>query len=211
VKSLPTETPLVFQIVTEFLSPDSIRLYEALVDIHRDDPPVLDHAAGGQDPSFPQSGTGNPSISRKTRAAALLIAHPPTFATTQSWGHFHFATATPNLTADQDGDGTANLMEYLLGTKPTGQTPGDAAFLPKISTEPDGLGGKRWVFEFHQPATRTGASWVIKASADLSSNSWSTLAHSVNGVSIIRSGDNIRATGPIGAGSRFLRLHAVEN
>lgn len=143
--------------------------------------------------------------------AALLIAHPPTFATLQSWGHFHFATATPNLTNDSDGDGLANLMEYLLGTKPTGQAPGDESFLPRISTEPDGLGGKRWVFEFHQPATRTGASWVIQSSADPLLNAWSPLVHGVNGITIIRSGDNIRATGPIGPTSRFLRLQASEN
>lgn len=35
-----------------------------------------------------------------------------------SWENQHFGNLTANATADSDGDGTTNLMEYLAGTNP---------------------------------------------------------------------------------------------
>ncbi len=48
-----------------------------------------------------------------------------------SWENQHFASLAPNAMADSDGDGTANLMEYLAGTNPNSAT---SVFRPTMHT-----------------------------------------------------------------------------
>jgi hypothetical protein len=145
--------------------------------------------------------------------AALLASNPPAFQTTGSWGLFHLATETPDLNADVDKDGLPGVLEYLLGTDPKSSLSADAAMRPRLSAESLGAGAKQLVFEFNQPAARTGASWVVQTSTSLAPESWQDLIHGINGASVIRSGDQIRAAVPAdpGAGETFFRLKAWVN
>ncbi|MBC7979510.1 MAG: S8 family serine peptidase [Armatimonadetes bacterium] len=166
------------------------------------------HAQTGQDADTAHIG---PLPELQAATTALFTLYPPTFSTLASWGHYHFAIPSPDLTADDDDDGLASLMEYILGTDPTGKPPEDKAFMPRITTAPDGQNESRWTYEFHQPALRTGASWAVLSSATLLVNNWQPLVHGANGISIIRDGDTVRASGPVTAGTMFLRLQVSAN
>ena len=67
------------------------------------------------------------------------------------------------------------------------------------------------MFEFEQPAARTGVAWIVQASASLATNDWQNLAHGVDGVVITRVGERIQVSLPIEGDEdrRFLRLRAV--
>ncbi|MBE7493929.1 MAG: S8 family serine peptidase [Verrucomicrobiaceae bacterium] len=138
---------------------------------------------------------------------ALLTAHPPSFSTLESWGHYHFGTATPDLAADTDSDGVRDLLEYILGTHPKARSAAELDRLPKvIASSPSTV-----TFQFHQPAARTGAAWTVQQSVSLSTPSWQNLVHGVNGVSITRSGDLINVTVPAGTQPKFIRLQVTAN
>lgn len=139
---------------------------------------------------------------------ALLEDHPPTFATYSSWGHFYFAEPEPDPWGDGDKDGWSNLSEYVAGTDPLQNKEEDQALRPRASVEAAEAGQTQWVFEFHQPAARTGVVWEVQFSPDLAEGSWLTLEDQVGGVSISRQGDEVRLTKPRSAATAagFFRL-----
>jgi hypothetical protein len=137
----------------------------------------------------------------------LLTSQPPSFSTLQSWGYYHFASPSPDLAADPDGDGLGALMEYVLGTDPKNTTAADMGKRPRIiSVSPSTV-----TFQFHQPASRTAATWSVQRSASLAGGSWQNVTHGVNGVSITRAGDVIQVTMPAGTQPKFLRVQATAN
>ena len=138
---------------------------------------------------------------------ALFAAHPPGFATLGSWGHYYFATPNPDLNADTDADGSAALLEYVLGTDPKGQTVEDQSRFPRMIV----TGPSTRIFEFNQPASRTGATWVVQKSSTLGTTSWEDLVHGENGVTITRTGDTIQVTIVALAAQEFLRLKVTAN
>ncbi len=142
---------------------------------------------------------------------ALLQLDPPTLATWSSWGHYHLGNGEPDPEGDPDADGLGNLLEFLLGTHPLGVAPGDAARLPQLSVAAAPGGGPQAVFEFEQPAARTGVNWTVQASATLAANDWQDLVHGLDGVVIAREGERIRVSLPLAEDepSRFLRLRAA--
>lgn len=143
--------------------------------------------------------------------AELFQLHPPSLASWSSWGHYHLGSGEPDPEGDPDGDGLGNLLEYLLGTHPSGVAPGDAARSPQLLVENAPGGGLQAVFEFEQPLARTEASWTVQASATLAVNDWQDLIHGVDGVAIVREGERIRVSLPLTEEEprRFLRLRAV--
>ncbi|MDZ4402907.1 MAG: S8 family serine peptidase [Prosthecobacter sp.] len=164
----------------------------------------------------PQTGAGaattpiGPLPELEAAVAALLAAHPPTFSTLESWGHYHLATPTPDLAADVDQDGSPALLEYVLGTDPKTQSAADRSRHPHVSLAAPGGGPSVLALDFHQPATRTAAMWVVQQSDSLLTNSWQDLVHGVNGVTITRTGDTIQVTLPATA-QKFLRLKVTAN
>ncbi len=142
---------------------------------------------------------------------ALLQLEPPTLATWSSWGHYHLGNGEPDPEGDPDGDGLGNLLEFLLGTHPLGVAVGDADRLPQLRVEAAPGGGRQAVFEFEQPAARTGEPWTVQASVTLAANDWQDLGHGVDGVVITRVGERIQVSLPIEEDEvrRFLRLRAV--
>lgn len=138
--------------------------------------------------------------------AALFVAHPPTFQTLPNWGYYHFATPTPDLTADEDNDGAPALVEYVLGTDPNSKPAEDTARFPHLSLTTPAEGAPFATYEFSQPASRTGATWVVQQSTSLDPDSWQDLVHGVDDIAITRSGDTIQVTLPVTATKAYLRL-----
>jgi hypothetical protein len=137
----------------------------------------------------------------------LLTSQPPAFSTLESWGYYHFASPTPDLAADTDGDGLGALMEYVLGTDPKNPNPADMEKRPRLVSVSPSVA----TFQFHQPASRTAATWVVQQSETLAAGSWQNVTHGVNGVSITRAGDVIQVTMPAGTQPKFLRVQATAN
>ena len=142
---------------------------------------------------------------------ALLQLEPPILATWSSWGHYHLGSGEPDPEGDPDGDGLGNLLEFLLGTHPLGVAVGDAGRLPQLRVEAAQGGGRQAVFEFEQPAARTGVPWTVQASVTLAADDWQDLVHGVDGVVIAREGERIRVSLPLTEDEdrRYLRLRAV--
>ena len=143
---------------------------------------------------------------------ALFLQSPPTFPTYSSWGRYLFAQPDPDPLGDPDGDGWSNLLEYTMGTDPFLSLPTDQIKRPWAWIEATGPGSAQVVFEFHQPPARTGAVWKIQHSNTIDgSTGWQDLADQVNGVAIVRSGDQIRLTQPRPASAEqgFFRLHVT--
>lgn len=143
--------------------------------------------------------------------AALFAAHPPTFQTLPNWGYYHFATPTPDLTADEDEDGAPALVEYVLGTDPNSKPVEDSARFPHLSLTTPAEGGPFVTYEFAQPANRTGATWVVQQSPSLDPDSWQDLIDGVEGIAILRNGDTIQVTLPVTATQAYLRLKVTAN
>lgn len=166
---------------------------------------------------LPQTGSNaatepiGPRPELQAAVQALFTAHPPSFGTLESWSLYHFGTSDPGLSADPDLDGAVSLLEYVMGTNPEGNNPGDSDHFPRVSVEQVSPGISNLVIEFHQPAARTGAAWKLQQSTGLDAGSWSDLTSGVNGVLITRTGDWIRATLPADGAARFVRHKVTSN
>lgn len=166
---------------------------------------------------LPQTGSNaatepiGPRPELQAAVQALFTAHPPSFGTLESWSLYHFGSTDPGLSADPDQDGAVSLLEYVMGTNPKGNDPGDRDHFPSVSVEHVSPGISNLVIEFHQPAARTGAAWKLQQSTGLDTGSWSDLTSGVNGVLITRTGDWIRATLPADGAARFVRLKVTAN
>ncbi len=155
-----------------------------------------------------------------TSVSAITV--PDTLA---SWQAFHFGAE--NLTqptkatlwgpqADPDGDGLGNLLEYAFQTLPT---------LPNSSPIQINRSSGRFVITFPRDPLHTDLTYSVEASANLSANSWSTIATSVAGnttqavspatplISEATSGTvqlvSVRDTVVMGTTPRFLRVRVT--
>lgn len=164
----------------------------------------------------PQSGGETTPIGPlpdlKAAIDALFVTYPPMLNSMSVWGRYHLADETPDLTADPDGDGHANLLEYLFGTDPVRRTPQDATRIPRVSVHAHGSDEARIALEFHQPEGRTAASWVVQRSNNLRYDSWQDVIHEMDGAHVARVGEVIHVTLPYSDQERlFLRVKAVPN
>lgn len=82
-------------------------------------------------------------------------------------------------TADPDGDGWSNLLEFVLGGNPTQP---DTLIAPALTLSADN-GTTMWVFSFRAITTLGAVTWVVEHSSDLVN--WIIAADGVNGVSIV--------------------------
>ena len=91
----------------------------------------------------------------------------------EEWRALHMGSAsgveTAADTADYDGDGVVNLLEYAFGTSP--RAPASRS-LPEGIAVPDGVGGEYFEIRFTHPAGITGVTYGAEWSATLAGASW---------------------------------------
>lgn len=141
---------------------------------------------------------------------ALFALHPPRHDSISNWGQDYLGTAEPDLTADDDGDGLANMLEYLFGMDPAQNLAEDAASKPYVYTVTSPGNGTTAILEFQQPVPRKEVIWAVQKSSSLLTDSWQDVIHEMDGATIRRNGNLIRVTvPPTSAGERtFLRVKA---
>ena len=134
-------------------------------------------------------------ISTNGRAIARFTPWTPL----EIWRNANLGSPNASDTADADGDGFANLIEYARGTSPNSPTPPLAG---EITTD---SGSKYLSLRVPRDAIHAGVSYSIEASADLATWSASGLVTLANTATLLYVRDNI-AFGTAGQGKRFLRL-----
>lgn len=111
-------------------------------------------------------------------------------------------------TADPDGDGLSNVVEFVLGGDPTQP---DASIAPALTyLEEDGIA--TWVLTFRARANPGGVTWAVDHSTDLVN--WTAIGHGVNGatVHITPSGadwQDVVVTLPASGAPMFARLRVT--
>lgn len=136
-----------------------------------------------------------------TATATLQVA-----TSLESWRQSHFgqtaATGDAADQADPDGDGTANLVEYALGTTPT-----SAASVAYPSVRVSGTPTPSLEISFLR--ARADVTYRVEASNDLTTGSWQTIATNPGTV-----GQSVTVTDTVDLTSvpdqrRFLRLRVT--
>jgi polygalacturonase len=131
-------------------------------------------------------------------APLLTVSQPAALVVTQSFDAWATATGLPGPnaapTADPDGDGVVNFVEYALALAP--QTP-DAGALPKLVSE-----NGQWVYRFTRPNYVTGASYLVQSSPDLLN--WSSTTPIIE--SVTPTTQTLKAPFPSDPPALFVRL-----
>lgn len=143
-------------------------------------------------------------------AAAISVAQTVVVSTAEEvWAASHgldpATTGAP--TADPDGDGLTNAMEFFLGANPTIHD--IASKSPTIRLTNDGT--RRLLFEFLRAKKAAHKSFAVQFTSDLSAD-WATAIDGIDEVKIEiieinPNTDRVSATIPATADRLFLRLH----
>ena len=104
-------------------------------------------------------------------------------------------------TADADGDGISNLLEYYYGTNPTQATTDVAPSAILTRTEVQDLLELRF-----SRANVAGVTPVFEMSSDLSVDSWQPMQSGIDGVVITHSDQESIVQIPANTGAQFVRL-----
>ncbi len=111
---------------------------------------------------------------------------------------------------DTDGDGYANVLEYVLGTNPNG--PGAPAMSAAVQTlTVNGLANTYFTFTFtHAPAT-DDVTWRVEMSPDLAT--WGSTPADIQRLSLVVNGNGSvtetwRSTAPVSSTKHFARIFA---
>ena len=145
------------------------------------------------DPQYHYTTPENP-----TTATMALTAATPTYA---EWAA-GLGMSTTAKTADDDGDGYSNLLEYALGMSPT--TGGDVNLASGVT---DVSGQKYLQLSVNRTLVRPGITWSLERSADMVNWSSATSAVITDTASQLVLRDTLPLTG---AEKRFIRLRATE-
>lgn len=145
------------------------------------------------DPQYHYTTPENP-----TTATMALTAATPTYA---EWAA-GLGMSTTAKTADDDGDGYSNLLEYALGMSPT--TGGDVNLACGVV---DVSGQKFLQISVNRTLVRPGITWSLERSADMVNWSSATSAVITDTASQLVLRDTLPLTG---AEKRFIRLRATE-
>ncbi len=145
------------------------------------------------DPQYHYTTPENP-----TTATMSLTAATPTYA---EWAA-GLGMSTTAKTADDDGDGYSNLLEYALGMSPT--TGGDVNLASSVM---DVSGQKYLQLSVNRTLVRPGITWSLERSADMVNWSSATSAVITDTASQLVLRDTLPLTG---AEKRFIRLRATE-
>ena len=145
------------------------------------------------DPQFHYTTPENP-----TAATMTLTAATPTYA---EWAVTNGMSATTK-TADDDGDGYSNLLEYALGANPK-----SADDIRQTTAIAEAAGQKYLQISLTRSLLRPGLTWSLERSADMAS--WTAATSSV--VTDTSTELVLRDTLPLtGNEKRFIRIRVTE-
>jgi Zn-dependent metalloprotease len=145
------------------------------------------------DPQFHYTTPENP-----TAATMTLTAATPTYA---EWAATNGMGATTK-TADDDGDGFSNLLEYALGANPK-----SAADIAQTTAIAEAAGQKYLQISLTRGLIRPGLTWSLERSADMAT--WTAATSSV--ITDTSSELVLRDTLPLsGNEKRFIRIRVTE-
>jgi hypothetical protein len=108
------------------------------------------------------------------------------------WTQYGIPAGDRSASADFDGDGVSNLLEYRLGSSPTAATNTGVPIL--TTTGSNGLSTNGFSFSF---PTVTGVTYQPVASTNLSSSTWSNIGSAVVGDDTTKSVTDTSATNSI--------------
>ena len=113
-----------------------------------------------------------PLASSNYRVADVNLTRAiPLDTSAQSWRRTHFGTIIPTgpaaETADPDGDGIENLLEYAFQLDPTASSTHE---LPRAA-----LVGENLEMTFTPPSAVTGILWAAEWSSSLAQNDWHSI------------------------------------
>ena len=102
------------------------------------------------------------------------------------------ATGLTGMSADFDSDGMVNLLEYAFGNN------------PKVTDRPDItsiVSADKLRISFPCDATRTDITYTVQASSTLASDSWTDIARSIGGATVLPVG-SLSTVADSGSGAR---------
>lgn len=111
----------------------------------------------------------------ESRFLRFVVIPPESNDAFTQWGNHHFPPAAAgnpaaNGSADPDGDGLINSLEFALGLSPVAANAGDGTVLAKN-------GSGQWSFTFDRYTTRDVA-YEVQVSNSLTAGSWTTVVRS---------------------------------
>jgi hypothetical protein len=123
----------------------------------------------------------------------------PSYATWKTTAGFSESDlASPSISgesADPDGDGLTNLMEYALGGSP--KVADAATIAPAVDSD-----GSQIQISFHCDDSRKDLIYTVQSSTDLAPNSWTDIAQSIGGGPVTAVSERSTVTDPGGSGAR---------
>jgi uncharacterized delta-60 repeat protein len=156
--------------------------------------------------NLPSSGTiqveGIAYGSRYNASSGLLrVQDAFTFTPLELWRFTHFGTVQNKTrsadTADPDGDGFVNLIEYGFGKDPNVPS---AELMPAWNLMQD------WaVLSFPRPETRPNLTYLIETSTDLASDSWKPVTD------VGSAGFSLYLVPTVGIPNLFMRIRVVQD